>query len=39
MEQDEAWSTGRRYFNMSEYWQWKKEQQKQNKVTPIRKNA
>lgn len=39
MEQDEAWSTGRRYFNMDEYWKWKKGEQKQNKVTPIRKNA
>jgi len=25
MEQDEAWSIGRRYFNMDEYWQWKKD--------------
>jgi hypothetical protein len=22
MEQDEAWSTGKRYFDMTAYWQW-----------------
>ena len=26
MEIDEAWSTGRRYLAMDEYWQWRKEQ-------------
>lgn len=25
MEQHEAWSTGRIYFDMTEYWQWRKE--------------
>ncbi|WP_211264209.1 transposase, partial [Hydrogenibacillus schlegelii] len=28
MEIDETWTTGHRYLNMDEYWQWKKEQQK-----------
>ncbi len=23
MEQDEAWSTGRKYFDMTAYWQWR----------------
>ena len=23
MEQDEAWSTGKRYFDMTAYWQWR----------------
>lgn len=23
MEQDEAWSTGKRYFDMAAYWQWR----------------
>ena len=27
MEQDETWSTGRKYFDMDEYWQWKNNQQ------------
>jgi putative transposase len=27
MEQDESWSTGRKYFDMEEYWQWKNKQQ------------
>jgi putative transposase len=27
MEQDESWSTGRKYFDMDEYWQWKNNQQ------------
>ncbi|GMA49324.1 hypothetical protein GCM10025857_06810 [Alicyclobacillus contaminans] len=27
MEIDEAWTTGHRYLNMDEYWQWKKQQQ------------
>lgn len=26
MEQHEVWSTGRKYFEMDEYWAWKKEQ-------------
>lgn len=26
MEQDEAWSTGHRYFEMHAYWQWRAEQ-------------
>jgi putative transposase len=27
MEIDEAWSTGHRYLNMQEYWEWRREQQ------------
>lgn len=27
MEQDENWSTGRRYFDMTDYWEWKKAQE------------
>ncbi|WP_067937141.1 IS256 family transposase [Alicyclobacillus kakegawensis] len=27
MEIDEAWTTGHRYLNMDDYWQWKKQQQ------------
>lgn len=27
LEQDEEWSTGRRYFNMQAYWDWKRSQQ------------
>lgn len=23
MEQDEAWSTGKRYLDMTAYWQWR----------------
>ena len=23
MEQDEAWTTGKRYFDMTAYWQWR----------------
>ena len=23
MEQDEQWSTGKRYFDMTVYWQWR----------------
>jgi hypothetical protein len=23
MDQDEQWSTGKRYFDMSAYWQWR----------------
>ncbi len=25
MEQDEAWSTGRKYFDMTAYWQWRQQ--------------
>jgi putative transposase len=25
MEQDEAWTTGKRYFDMTAYWQWRRE--------------
>jgi putative transposase len=24
MEQDEAWTTGKRYFDMTAYWQWRR---------------
>jgi hypothetical protein len=27
MEQDEAWSTGKRYFDMTAYWQWREASQ------------
>jgi len=27
MEQDEAWTTGHRYFDMTVYWQWRTEQE------------
>lgn len=30
MEQDEAWSTGKKYFEMDEYWEWKKQEQEQH---------
>ena len=26
MEQDEAWTTGHRYFDMTAYWQWRARQ-------------
>ncbi|MDK2821815.1 MAG: hypothetical protein PWP31_1780, partial [Clostridia bacterium] len=31
MEQHEAWSTGRLYLNMDEYWEWKKQQKAEKK--------
>ena len=30
MEQDEAWSTGKRYFEMTAYWQWREAQSAQD---------
>ena len=27
MEQDEQWSTGKRYFDMTAYWQWRATQE------------
>ena len=37
MEIDEKWTAGRRYFKMTEYWEWKQEQSLKNqKVTRIR---
>jgi hypothetical protein len=38
MEQDEVWSTGRKYFDMDEYWQWKSKHES-NKVTFITKKS
>lgn len=36
MEQDEAWSSGHRYFNMDEYWAWKEEREaKKGPETPL----
>lgn len=35
MEQHEVWSTGRKYFEMEEYWNWKSEQSQKN-VMPLR---
>lgn len=32
MEQDEDWSTGRKYLNMAEYWEWKAEIRKARPV-------
>jgi len=32
MEQDEVWSTGRRYFDMTEYWAWKRGRDGQTKT-------
>jgi putative transposase len=29
MEQDEVWSTGRRYFEMADYWTWRASQDAQ----------
>lgn len=29
MEQDEAWSMGRKYFDMATYWEWKAGQQRE----------
>ncbi len=35
MEQDEIWSTGRKYLDMEEYWTWKTKQS-QNNIRPLR---
>jgi putative transposase len=29
MEQDEAWATGHRYFDMTSYWQWRARQEQE----------
>jgi len=29
MEQDEVWTTGKRYFDMTAYWQWRERQSTQ----------
>jgi hypothetical protein len=29
MEQDEAWSMGRKYFDMATYWEWKAGRQRE----------
>ena len=29
MEQDEAWTTGKRYFEMTAYWQWRSDHAEQ----------
>ena len=31
VEIDEAWTTGKRYFDMTEYWEWKTNTEKQRK--------
>ena len=31
MEIDETWTTGKRYFDMTEYWEWKTNTEKQRK--------
>lgn len=36
MEQHETWSTGHRYFDMDEYWEWKKQQKAELKVAIIK---
>ncbi|MFC4548672.1 IS256 family transposase, partial [Paenactinomyces guangxiensis] len=33
MEMDEKWSTGHRYFDMTEYWEWHEQQEKSSKTT------
>src|SRR5579859_2826155 len=30
MEQDEVWTTGKRYFDMTAYWQWREHQSTQS---------
>jgi len=35
MEQDETWSTGRKYLDMDEYWQWKDQQRQLSKITQL----
>ncbi|MBX5437132.1 MAG: IS256 family transposase [Alicyclobacillaceae bacterium] len=35
MEIDEAWSTGHRYLNMQEYWEWRKEQQAKPQIAKV----
>lgn len=39
MEQDEIWSTGRLYFKMERYQEWKESNQKKNDKTEKRKDA
>jgi putative transposase len=29
LEQDEAWTTGHRYFDMASYWQWRASQEQE----------
>src|SRR5690554_5060712 len=33
LEQHEVWSTGRLYFNMDEFWEWKREQEREKDDT------
>lgn len=35
MEQDEVWSTGRRYFEMADYWTWRASQDAQEGGAPL----
>jgi len=40
LEQDEAWATGHRYFNMDEYWEWKRgQEQSQGTTTEVSEYA
>jgi putative transposase len=34
MEQDEVWTTGKRYFDMTAYWQWRERQPSQAPLFP-----
>jgi len=38
MEQHEAWSTGKRYFDMQPYWEWKEAQQNPSTITVLETN-
>jgi transposase-like protein len=35
MEQDEAWTTGKRYFDMTAYWQWRVAQDRNRKTSQV----
>lgn len=35
LEQDEAWTTGHRYFDMTAYWQWRAGQHSQEQEAPL----
>jgi transposase-like protein len=35
LEQDEAWTTGHRYFDMSAYWQWRDSQYRQEQEATL----
>jgi hypothetical protein len=39
MGQDEAWTTGKRYFGMTAYWQWHAAQDRRGKATQVEEAA